>query len=408
MPRSNTKFAQLLTQYLETHSAAYGIVPGVDINVVLVSEEIRPASCFYRFDLSTDEMKYPVLVKIPLLRDENAAMHGDKPSSRRPSLVPKTEEKVKYKLEYSALSAIHDYFISMDDPRFGAIPVLDFIPEYHAIIMKEIRRPNLNKLFAAASRLHFPFAPVELDTIFRNAGVWLRLFHQLPKKDDVQVRHARREDFIETIDKFADFLVHELGDKPFFRAIVPATILNAHKVLPELLPMGLGHGDYAMRNILVGPHARVTVFDTLARWRAPIYEDIAYFLINLKTTWPQVLTQGMAFDKDTLDRYEHEFLSGYFEQEGIPYLPIRLFEIQALLDKWSGLVVLLKGGHKRFSSIFNHVRCISMNSYFRTVVRSLLQEVHKIPAAEKEMNGVSSVKHEYCETEITQWKQLKY
>ncbi|MEJ2264416.1 MAG: aminoglycoside phosphotransferase family protein [Anaerolineales bacterium] len=400
MPGSNAKYAQFLIQYLETHSAAYGIVPSAEINVVLVSEEIRPASCFYRFELSTEDVKYPVLAKIPLLRDENVTIHGNKPSSRRPSLVPKTEEKVKYKLEYSALSAIRDFFIEIDDARFGAIPILDFIPEYHAIIMKEVRQPNLKKLFARKSRLHFPFAPIELDTVFRNAGAWLRLFHQLPKKDDVQVRHARREDFIETIDHFKDFLVHELQDEPFFQAIVPATILNAHKRLPELLPMGLGHGDYAMRNILVGPHARVTVLDTLARWRAPIYEDIAYFLVNLRTTWPQVLTQGMAFSKDDLDRYEHEFLSGYFEQEGIPYLSIRLFEIQALLDKWSALVVLLKGGHKRFSSIFNYVRFISMNSYFRAVVRSLLQEVHKVPAAEKEMNGVSAVKHEYCETEI--------
>ena len=55
-----------------------------------------------------------------------------------------------------------------------------------------------------------------------------------------------------------------------------------------------------MRNILIGPNARVTVLDTFAKWRTPIYEDIGYFLNDLKMSYPQVVSQGLAFSSDQL------------------------------------------------------------------------------------------------------------
>jgi hypothetical protein len=87
--------------------------------------------------------------------------------------------------------------------------------------------------------------------------------------------------------------------------------------------------------VIVGSSGRLTVLDTRAAWRAPIYEDIAYFLTAAKTPRAQARSLGLAFARNALDRLEHAFLRGYFGSAPVPVESIRLFELQSLLDKWA-------------------------------------------------------------------------
>ncbi len=145
-------------------------------------------------------------------------------------------------------------------------------------------------------------------------------------------------------------------------------------MLPELLPVGLGHGDYAPRNILIGPGARVTVLDTFAKWRVPIYEDIGFFLTQLESCFPQVISQGLAFSSEQLAVYERAFLKGYFGEEPLPYPSIRLYEVLALLDKWSSTIASF---HQRTNSNrpVGRLRLILATRYFKRRTKSLLSEI---------------------------------
>jgi hypothetical protein len=317
-----------------------------------------------------------VLVKVPLQRDQEGAEPGSpgRTPGERPTLVPKTESAVKFQLEYTALAAIQDYFEDIGDPRFGAIRILDFLPDQRAIVMEELRDPSLRQLFIRASRLRFPFTSIDLDAPLRNAGAWLCAYHALPKQDYVEARHARRADFIELVSLFTDFLGKTVGDEMFFRDIASTTVAGALEALPEALPIGLGHGDYAPRNVLVGPNNRVTVLDTLARWQAPIYEDIAYFLLGLKTNRLQVYTQGLAFSPDRIMQYARAFLAGYFGQEPIPYRAIKLYEILLLLNRWSS-----QAPYGDWQSVGNYDKAMRTlrwrltDRFFRKSVNLLLQ-----------------------------------
>jgi aminoglycoside phosphotransferase len=204
--------------------------------------------------------------------------------------------------------------------------------------MEEVQDPSLRRLFVEVNRLHSPFTDVNLDTPFRNVGAWLRTYHALPKRNGVETRLARRTEFAELLVKVTDFLSNALGNESFFQNVASTTTANALEALPDLLPLGLGHGDYAMRNILVGPNNRVTILDTLARWQTSIYEDIAHFLVGLKMNRLQAVTQGLAFSPQRLAHYEEEFLAGYFGQEPIPFQSIRLYEILVLLNRWTSHV----------------------------------------------------------------------
>jgi len=147
-------------------------------------------------------------------------------------------------------------------------------------------------------------------------------------------RATLRADFVASIDRFATYLAEAVGDRTFFERARDTVVRAAGTSLPERLPLATNHGDFVPRNILVGESDRVTVFDTRAQWRAPIYEDVARFLVALSASELQMLGQGWLYDRAELARYESEFLRGYFDPDAVPLRAVRLFECQRLLAIW--------------------------------------------------------------------------
>lgn len=349
-----------------------------DFSIKLMRSSVRPQSRLYRYRLRANGWKHSVLVKVPLVRQgisSGVEVQGDKPIIERPRLATVTKLDIKSELEYKALSEIFEHFNGMNDPRFAAVRVLDYIQDFGAILMEECTLPSLNQLFLRASRLWLGFSPDNLNESYRNAGAWLRMYHQLPKNEDVKLRHTERSEFIESITDFTEYLGVHLRDKEYFDDIGKTTKIIAIRTLPESLPLGLAHGDFAMRNILIGSNSQVTVLDTLAKWQSPIFEDIGYFLIGLKTAGIQVFTKGLAFSINCLQRYEREFLLGYFREETIPYSTIRLFEIQALLDKWSARLTDLKLHNQRRLSFKNSFKLHFIDRHFRELLNQIVLEL---------------------------------
>lgn len=365
-----------LVEHLQEQIMHYFQNAGAKVaSVKFINELARPASVFYRFEVVITHKQRYILIKVPLRRDQ--AIPGEALPDR-PRLYPVTDSEHKYQLEYRALAKIQDYIEQLDDPRFGAVRVLGFLPEHRALMMEELQDPRLDHLFLKTNRLQSLFDDVDLSRQFYNAGAWLRAYHALPGQDQAKILHPSRADFITLLRKLADYLANMLDDRPFFHQVFSVAATSAYKELPEKLPLGLGHRDYTMRNILVGPHGRVTGLDTLAKWRTPIYEDIAYFLVGLKMNRLQVLSMGATFSSECLDWYEQRFLTGYFGQGPIPYSRIRLYELLIALNKWSSWVSQADGHTKGgLQHIWAQFQLLLVNRFFRQSVGKLLQ-IHEI------------------------------
>jgi hypothetical protein len=344
------------------------------VSIQLVKRQVRGSAILYRFKLGHQAQSRAIFVKVPSRRLADGTPNGN--PHEKPPLFPKTEPHDMPWLHYTALKSIYEYFMCLDQKELGAIRVLDYLPQHHAIFTEELNDPNLRELVFRRNRLNSVFFDHELTAVFRNVGKWLRMYQAMPKDVDVKIRHAHRDDFAGSITQLTRFLAKTLGDESFFRKATSIIIDRTCETLPVLLPLGLGHGDYAMRNILIGPNARVTVLDTFAKWRTPIYEDIGYFLNELKTPYPQVFSQGLLFDSSQLAAYESAFLQGYFDQRPVPYSAIRLYESLALLDKWSSATVRLSPPTK-FGEIVGWPKTVLINSYFRKRLKVLLGEMVK-------------------------------
>lgn len=360
--------------HIRSHAPRYyPALSSKKLGVRLLSKQERASAVLYRFRVGNEAQNRSVFVKVPLRLTGNG--HKGRSTYEKPQLFPKTEPRDMHWLHYTALKTIYDYYTSLDKEQLGAIRVLDYLPQYHAIFTEESSDPKLRDLFFRENRLRFRFGHAGLSTAFENVGMWLRLYHIMPKDTDVQVRHQGRNDYVEAITTITAFLAKTLKQESFFKETAANLIDAAHETLPASLPLGLGHGDYAMRNILIGLNSRVTVLDTFAKWRAPIYEDIGYFLIDLKVSAPQVLSHGLAFSTNLLATYEQAFLKGYFGQDAVPYPAIRLYEALALLDKWSSKTARSYQQRNFFKKPVSRLNAKWLNQYFEQRVKSLLADL---------------------------------
>ncbi|HKZ01014.1 MAG TPA: phosphotransferase [Pyrinomonadaceae bacterium] len=343
-----------------------------DVNVRLLSEVQRPQSKIYRFQLEANRKVRFLRVKVP--RYHNAIEgqgQGGRDIDHRPRRFSVTDLETKFQLEFAALSNIRKYFEGFHDARFGTVNVLDSLADFRGSVMEEVNNPSLRTIFVRENRIQKLFTSAGSNEAFINAGSWLRAYHSLPLK--ATDRHQCRTEFIDANIKLTDYLSRTLAEAQFFQEVASTIQTAALAVLPDSLPVGLGHGDYAMRNILVGAGSRVTVLDTLARWRTAIYEDIGYFLTNLKVAWPQVISQGLAFKESLIKQCEKAFLSGYFDVEPVPIQAVQLYEVQALLDRWSGRVARFNQLDATRPQGTRRLRLTLENRYYKISLRRLMQ-----------------------------------
>ena len=230
----------------------------------------------------------------------------------------------------------NDTLLQSLDQRFAAVRTLDLLPDESALVMEKANASALNWQMLTASQFTRRRADLEsLARVFQNAGAWLRQFHELPSLSHTGERGTTREEFIESIDLFTDYLSDGKPDPwNHIRDVITAAATDQ---LPKILPMGLNHGDYAPRNVLTEPSGRISIIDTIARWRAPIYEDLAHFINAIKISHPQVWTFGLAYKKPDLEMFETRFLNGYFGDTAVPRVQVRLFECQMLLERWAAI-----------------------------------------------------------------------
>jgi hypothetical protein len=143
-------------------------------------------------------------------------------------------------------------------------------------------------------------------------------------------------------------------------------------LLPERLPLAVGHGDYAPRNMFVSADARVTVFDPLPRWMVPRYEDVCRFMVSLRLLGVQVHTRGAAIDERRIEEHERQVLTGYLADDHSCLAQVRSYQLLILLDKWSALVAASQSGR----SLNRRVQRASLrlaSGYLRGQARRLLE-----------------------------------
>jgi len=300
-----------LVAHLQRHAAEYyAEFAAGPSRVRLVSHATRPNSQndLYEFSLSCQSAERHVIVKVPFpwkAATRPGAGHVDRLPDL-PRLSAPVEPELKTVYELAAMSALMASTARHPDDRFGSVRILDVLVAPHALIMEKRPEENLRRLLVSA-RIGSGATGDPVPSAMRNAGTWLRRFHALPDLPHTQSRDGRPSEFVDSLVRHTEYLCERVRPVRFLEGICSELVTLARAHLPDRLPMGLSHGDFSPSNVLVGAQGRVTVFDTLAQWRAPIYEDISQFIGALKCPGPHQWRTGIGAEFRTVERWEREF-----------------------------------------------------------------------------------------------------
>jgi tRNA A-37 threonylcarbamoyl transferase component Bud32 len=339
-------------------------------------KEVRRGSTLYGFHMAMGPNERRILIKVLSDEVDQEPPTGD-PEKDRPRQIRSLELEPGQNClrEYEALSTLHDHIEELKDPRFAAVPVYGTLMPERAIVMELVARPTLRDLLGSPvpwrrARLNGEPDPALL---FRNAGAWLKMYHGLTRPQPLTTRHVRRDEFVDFNREVTGFLARVVGRPSFFRRVGARVETVARSVLPEMLPAGLAHGDYALRNVLAGPEGAVTVIDTKAASRTAIYEDIGYFLTDLKCNTVQVMSAGKALG-NRISLYEKAFIEGYFDGNA-PLAAIRLYGIQTCLDKWAAIAARTRRAETLGERMLLGLRLRVTSHYFRKVIEAGLRDL---------------------------------
>lgn len=335
--------------------------------VQLVDHAIRHHSQLLEFAVADKSFSRKVICKVAF---SPMAMNVDAKEQKRPRLFSPPDAASNGMREYRALESIERHFSRLDDARFGVISMLDLLESPCGMLMEKCPDASLKSLLKKSTRFHLVRKHMPLHRAFSNSGAWLREFHTMPDLEHTQERDTGRDCFVDAINRFTDGLIQKLGNSAFFFGIRKRVSLAVSKHLPLELPCAVIHGDFAPRNILVGSESRVTIFDTLRRWRAPLYEDLAYLLMSVKVPGPQARSQGSLFSQRQLAGWESEFLSGYFAGGPTPLAAVRLYECLLTLEWWAAI------NFRQCNGTLLQGACLALsNRYLSRYVERLLADI---------------------------------
>lgn len=296
----------------------------------------RPRSTLLLLRLTADGDTREAVAK--LRRD------GDRlPEQRRPGLAPTPlGAGEQCALELAALRGVQR-MLGPDHPRLRPVRALDHLPSHAALVMERVDGATGRATLTGASRLAAPLTRGErrrrAQQLFRGAGEWLRCFHATTAEYELADRQLTEPALEAMLGELAAYLSLRVG------APAAALARQAGAVVPPVLgagtPAAVGHGDFAVRNTLLGGDGRVAVVDPMPRWRTPVWEDLARFTVSARLQGLQVHAQGLAYDRGFLDQLERELLTAYLDgnrEDSHVRTTLAAAALLVLFDKWSALV----------------------------------------------------------------------
>ncbi len=350
------------------------------LQVRVLRESRRIYSSFHEFEVTDGNQAKKVVVKIPCLPVPGGAASDRLPAPQRPRLFGFVDPQEMAELEFNSLVAIQEHFRGLDDPRFGTIRPLELLRDPDAVVMEKHPGASLRLIHRTVRRLPIsrrptPFSP---DKTTQHAGAWLREYHRIGSLPHTSDRMKTRREFLEALAAQTGYLIDRGENRTWLESLRSEMEGHARRSLDAEFKLATSHGDYAPRNLLIDPDNRVSVIDTLARWRTPIFEDVAMFLLGLRASAAQVVSMGAAYDLQSLRDLESQFLTYYFSGETVPLASVRMFEVLLLLDRWSAFTLRAQSAKRSGRKLYTSWRLITLRRFLTQYVRHTFRELDQL------------------------------
>ena len=281
----------------------------------------------FEFAISSDNEKRHIFAKVPFPSSQRSAA-----KRTPPRFFPKPIRETKAKCEFDTLSAIFSQFHSGPSASLSAIKMFDLLEDRGIIIMEKANGTCLNDWLRFEHRFSLRRSPLDIEAALRNTGAWLRKFHSMPDFEHTKKRHTTVSDIRASADCLFEYFRRCSGGKQ--EKLVARIESGIDSQLNGELPLGLSHSDFTPPNILIDARGCVTVIDTLASWRAPVYDDLARLSVGLEFSFPQTASHGLWYPPSFVRQLEQSFWESYFGSDEVNKSAIRVFQCILGLERW--------------------------------------------------------------------------
>lgn len=282
----------------------------------------RKWSFMFRFPVLVNENRpRALLVKIARMQGMNLEQ-----SVSHQSLIERTER------EYKMLKAIEGVFSTPDKESKGFVYIrpLALFHDLNAIVMEELDCKPLKDYFSQMGFLSSNEQQDEFEFLLRRSAGWLREYHRgMSEPQQVALGEAGLREKLDAACRGLSRVIPAEKLRNIQKGILEA--IGAVK--NETIPFAMVHGDYHCSNIMVTPSHQVCSLDA-DFLRAPAYEDLAKFLIDLETRGLQTLLNGQYVRPSLVKRFQSAIEDVYFENAEYNRLVLEIFITLALIYKW--------------------------------------------------------------------------
>ena len=328
-----------LLRRLEASAADWYPELGSPVTARVAAVSVRPQSALATVQLAGNAgASRSLVVKAPFWSGGGRpAAYADRP---RLGLDP-GEVRTKHNGEWRALVAAWDAFGTAARPGIGAVRPCLHDPELGILTLERVTDPTLRTLLDRTRDTRRLLAASE------HTGAWLREFAHLPALVGLPARRSTTTEVVATASTYRAWF----SDRGTRQAVRLAdAVEHALSRCSDELEMGCGHGDLAPRNVFVDDRGSVRVIDMLARWRVPLLEDVAYFVLALALGGRHWTRRGA-----DLSDLRTAFLAG--ARVGDDAL-LAAFEGLVLLDTWAAATTTATGSAPAWAKRMQRLRRI--------------------------------------------------
>lgn len=284
--------------------------------------------------------------------------------------------KIKHSLsrskdEYKSYKIIRENIVSVESPILYATKALGYIEIPDVLFLEKVNGCRLYDLFT-------PFAPVSkmrlgrLEKSVSNCGRALKLLHSASSvKDSIQPfsDYSRLIQNLITCVSCCDLYPGNSEITTKIRSYLERPILEQTAISHNHDNIAYLHGDFHSKNIVVLPTGAVAFVDLALAGFGYIFEDIAQFLVNLRTV--NIFTpRAVLYRKKVRHRLEKSFLNAYFETRSVQGDYLIIFMMKYLLMKWCQYHRVVKA--KKLGYLNEKFLINLINRYFNNELIKLL------------------------------------
>lgn len=279
--------------------------------------------------------------------------------------APVADPLVKAEFEHRTITTVCRGFSASADARWGCADPVGYLPELGVVVVRELTSPTLDQLL----RGHAGSSVVRPEEALANLGSWLTVFQGF-ETPHMEPRDTVPDRLVGGVNGLID-AVRAAGRGAWLpRGIDSVVERFEHGLSSGDLPIGLGHGDLAPRNVFVGPTGRVTVIDSLGRFAVPVHEDVAYLLVELTVGANRFARRGLPKSPRSVAHLRSAFLVGRgLDDDAV----LGFFEFRALLDKWRSIAQrgAIAGSPSRLTASVSSARELLIATRLRRVTKRL-------------------------------------